>query len=289
MVELRTHPSGVEILGDTSISTRLSEGLKPGGPLKPGAVMRGLLTLEKLYEQFDLRGKPLRAVATAVLRMASNPEVFTGPAGELLGTTVEIITGDEEARLLGRGAVVNLAHVSPPRVALDIGGQSTEVVWQDSDETWHPLSLPMGVVALTERFCAVKKIAPARLKAMREVALEVFSSGISSAVSGPLIGVAGTATTLALLELGTATWDRDRVHGMVVSRETVKKWLGKMARLTPQGRTIHHGIPPGRADVFPAGLVLLGAFMDFADREHVTISANGLRVGVALKLLEDLP
>lgn len=274
------------MLEDTSIPVRLSEGLLPGGSLKKSAVVRGLITLERLTEKYDLRNKKVKAVATAVLRMASNPEVFTGPAREIIGQEIEIISGIEEARLLALGAMLHLDHIPTPRVVLDIGGQSTEVVWQEPDGNWLPLSLSVGVVGLTERFFPSKRIAPYKIEKMSDFVLDRFAEAIPNPREGHLVGVAGTITTLAMLQLETREWVRDRVHGLCVTEQAVEKWLATMARLTPQERTIKHGISAGRADVFPAGLVVLRTFMQFFKKSEMTVSANGLRVGVALKLLE---
>ncbi|HUT77054.1 MAG TPA: Ppx/GppA family phosphatase, partial [Polyangia bacterium] len=125
------------VLRDTSVPVRLSEGLLPGGALLPAAVDRGLRALERLVREFDLRRLPVRAVATAALRITADPESFTRPAAELLGAPIEIVDGLAEALLTVRGALLGLPGRGPT-IVLDIGGQSTELCWSAPGGGWNP-------------------------------------------------------------------------------------------------------------------------------------------------------
>ncbi len=275
----------MRVVKDTSIPVRLSEDLRPGGALKPSAIMRGLMTLEQLVEEFDLRQKPFRAVGTAVLRMTSNPEAFTVPARDILGVDVELISGEQEAVLMGRGAVLGLGEIGP-RVTVDVGGQSTEVCWCGADDRWHPLSLSMGVVGLTSRFVSADPPAADEVANLRAEARRVIFHSVPDNLEGRLVGVAGTATTLGILELKLNQWKREAVHGLEMRREKVGEWLDRMLAISAEQRTNQYGVRKGRADVFPAGICILDELLRHLGQDSFVISANGLRVGVALELLE---
>ncbi len=274
------------VVADASIPVRLSEDLRPGGTLKPSAVMRGLMTLEQLVKEFDLRQKPFRAVATAVLRMTSNPEDFTEPAREILGVDVELISGEQEALLMGRGAVLGLAGIGP-WITVDVGGQSTEVCWSGADGLWHPLSLSMGVVGLTSMFFNADPPAADDVARLRAEARRIIFESVPDNLEGRLVGVAGTATTLGILDLKLNQWKREAVHGLEMRREKVGDWLDHMLAVPAERRTNQYGVRPGRADVFPAGICILDELLQHLGRNSFVISANGLRVGVALELLEE--
>jgi exopolyphosphatase/guanosine-5'-triphosphate,3'-diphosphate pyrophosphatase len=282
--ELRRSDRGVEVVHDLSVPVRLSEGLIHGAELEPAAVMRGLTLLEKLREQFDLRNKPLRVVGTAVLRMAANPEIFTGPAKEILGVEVEIISGEQEALLASEGAIFDIPE-DGPWIIVDIGGQSTEVCFQDKKGDWHPISLPMGVVGLTQKLFSHDPPTKEEMAALGNEIEPIISRAIPDDLRGRLVGVAGTATTLGLVELTLTTWQREKVHGLEIGKERLSYWLEEMLSMTSSQRTKRYGISPGRSDVFPSGIFILANLITYLNLEVLTISANGLRVGVALRLM----
>lgn len=275
------------VLRDVSVVVRLSEGLRPGGALEPRAVARGLEALEQLTRDFALGDKPLRAVGTAVLRMTADPSPFSRPAQEILGTEIEILDGEQEALLVGRGAIAGLS-TSGPLAVVDVGGQSIEVCRRDRSGRWRPLSMPNGVVGLTERFLTSDPPLDSEVEALRLSIRETLARALPAGAEGRLVAVAGTATTLGMLELGLGRWDRERVHGLELSRDRVRDWLDRIAAVDTATRTARYGIRPGRADVFPAGLCVLVELLDRLGHERFTISANGLRIGAALSLLEEV-
>jgi exopolyphosphatase/guanosine-5'-triphosphate,3'-diphosphate pyrophosphatase len=273
----------VEVTRDASVAVRLSEGLAPGGRLSPIAVVRCLEALAEVAPRFRIPGVPLRAVGTQVLRMAVDPEVFTRPARDVLGAEIEIIDGAEEARLVFRGGTLGLA--GGPWIVVDVGGQSTELCWRDPSGALVPSSIPMGVVGLTERFLKGDPPGADELEAMRRCAEAAVSEAIPGRLEGEVLGVAGTATNLGALEVCPGEWRREQIHGVAVSRERLRHWLGVMAGIPTDERSRRYGIGRARADVFPAGLVLLDAVLARLGKEVVRVSVNGLRVGAALSIL----
>lgn len=283
--ELAISNHTVEIINDLSLGIRLSEGLAPGGPLSPAAVKRGLDAVERLTAEFDLRRKPLRVVATAALRKTGDPTPFTRPAEVVLGTPIEIITGDLEAALTSRGAVIGIPG-DGPFAMVDIGGQSTEVAWQNPAGQWEAKSLPLGVVDLTERFVAADPPSADEIDAMSGEVHRILEAQVPHNAGGTLLGVAGTATSLAMLHLGLTEWRREKVHGLVMSMETLRHWQQRMIEVTAKARTERYGVRPIRADVFPAGLCIQEAVLAHFGLDAFTVSVNGLRVGAALSLLD---
>jgi exopolyphosphatase/guanosine-5'-triphosphate,3'-diphosphate pyrophosphatase len=270
---------------DASLAVRLSEGLAPGGRLSPIAVARSLAVLSEIAPRFGVPGTPTRAVATQVLRMAADPETFAAPAREILGAEIEIVDGAEEARLVHRGGTLGLGS-DRDWIVVDIGGQSTELCWRDRGGALVPLSIPVGVVGLSERFFSADPPSADELAALARAAADAVAAAVPAALDGELLGVAGTATALGALEHCPGEWRREAIQGATVSRERLRHWLDVVAAIPAAERTRRYGIGHARADVLPAGLVLLDAVLARFGRDRLTISVNGLRVGAALSILE---
>jgi exopolyphosphatase / guanosine-5'-triphosphate,3'-diphosphate pyrophosphatase len=285
-VALEDSDAGVRVVDDASHVVRLAEDLVPGGPLSARAVARGLAVLGAMAERFRFEERPLRAVGTAALRLTGAPEDFTFLAEPILGVPVEIVDGEAEARLAWRGCLLGL-DVGGPRIMVDVGGRSTEVCWDEDGEP-KPVSVPLGVVELTQRFLRSDPPAPQEVAAMRLAIREVLAGAVPRGIAGEVVTVAGTATTLAFLELGLERWDRDLVHGARLTSERLEVWLARMAGVDCKARVSAFGVGAGRADVFPAGLAIFAEVMALLGRERFTVSVNGLRVGVALGLLEEV-
>ncbi len=287
--EIVVDPSGAPlVVKDISRAVRLSEDLLPGGRLKQSAVARGLDALGDLARDFDMARKPFRVVATAVLRMTSHPQDFTDPAKEILGSDVEIIDGEGEALLVSRGAVLDLEPAANGAgwIIADVGGQSTEVCQIGGAATANPVSMPLGVVGLTERFLNDDPPTVEQISNLEDYVFEQVSKLLPGNPAGQLVGVAGTATTLGMLELGRARWDRSAVHGLEISRSASLDWQERMTEIDAQARQDRFGITGLRADVFPAGLCIINTLLKYFERDVFTVSANGLRIGAALSILK---
>ena len=279
--EIQKHGNRVTVLNDASLPVRLSEGLSAGGRLKPEALDRAKAALHQLVRDFDLPNKPVRAVATAVLRKTAFPEEFLVPAEKIIGHPIEVIPGEEEARLTCLGAITGIPS-SDRWVIMDVGGQSTEVGRKHPDGEWRGVSLDFGVVSLTERFVHHDPPLKEELDALRAEIRRVLTESLPSDLEGDLLGVAGTATTLGMLSIGTTTWAREKVHGLPMSLEDVVHWNRTISACTAQERTDRYGVRPLRADVFPSGICIIEEMIRFLNGASFTISANGLRIGVAL-------
>jgi exopolyphosphatase / guanosine-5'-triphosphate,3'-diphosphate pyrophosphatase len=283
--EIRRVGGRVDFVADASIGVRLSEGLVPGGDLTPAAVARGLETLETMASEHDLRNKQVRAVGTAVLRRTGNPRPFVEPAESIIGHPIEIIDGDEEARLTCRGATEGLSDETP-WIILDIGGQSTEFSWEAADGRRRTISLEIGVVALTEQLLDGDPPTPASIAALRAAIRRTLCESLPSAgIEGNLLAVAGTASSLAMLNQSLTKWRRDRIHGFKMSKADLAHWMKVMASVSGLDRQRKYGVRPVRADVFPAGICVIEEALRYFGLDGFTISATGLRLGAALSLL----
>ena len=244
---------------------RLGEGLAAQGRLDPAARARALDALEGFAARLAARGvapEEAFAVATAAVREAADGAAFLEEVRARTGIAIRTIPGEEEARLSLAGAHAALApRITRDWMLVDIGGGSTEFVRARGARIVAATSVPVGVVKLTERFLPALPPGPeavdALRRALRPVLGEVEATLGADAPPGALVATAGTPTTLAALALGLEAYDPDRVNGF---RFTAQAWAAMLARVLGASAgelAAHPLVPPRRADVLPAGAVLL--------------------------------
>ena len=254
-----------EVHRETRI-TRLGEGVDARGRLLPTPIARVRNVLTDYRRTLESLGaERTLAVATSAVRDAENGEAFLGEVEWSYGFETRLLTGEEEAELTRRG--VNPAAGT---LVLDIGGGSTELVLDD----FHT-SLPMGAVRFTERYGEDV----ARCSAEARALLPDLSPRAA-------IGVAGTVTTLAALDLGLAEYDRDRVHGHVLTRDAARAQLERLVALTVDERRALPAMEPERAPVIVAGAAILVAVFDAYALAAIEVSEHDLLDGVALAAAE---
>ena len=269
---------------DVAEITRLGRGVAQTGALDPEASRRALEVLSQyasLVREHEVQG--LAAIGTAALREASNGPAFRRQAAALLGVPLEVISGDEEARLVALS--VQRAFPSEHlRVAFDIGGGSTELVLLQGEKILGRESYPIGSVKLLEGFIHHDPPTPDELREMRAEALRVFAAlpFALPPLESPsrLIGIAGTITTTCAVVMGVAPYDPEKIHGAVLSREAIEESLRQMALLPLAERVRLPGLIPGRADVILAGATLLAVILERLQAATVTVSDHGIRHGL---------
>lgn len=278
------------IILDRCTITRLGQGVDRTRQLAPDAVARTLECLREYAEGLrELRVDGLDVVGTSALRDARSSGEFLREAKALLGVAPRVIEGTEEAELTFRGALSSL-QLSGPVVVLDIGGGSTELITgrQTHSETIAEAfqSLDLGCVRMTERHVTTDPPEHAALASIGESARAALATLSFSLGEGALVAVAGTATTLAAIDLSLSTYDGSRVHGHVLSRTRLESLLRTMATLPRPERASMPGMEPKRADVIVAGAVILAAVMDHALQDRLVVSDRGVRFGMIEALLD---
>ena len=270
--------------------TRLGRGVDATGSLDPEAVERTLACLRSYREIMDRHGvRAVSVTATSAARDAANRADFVDVAAELLGSPVVVLSGVEEAGMAFRGAVSELDPAAGPFLVVDIGGGSTELSY-GTTECESAVSLDVGSVRLTEKYIDHDPPRAEELSACLSVTglhLDDAVREIPEIASGcRLVGVAGTITTAAAVEIGLAEYDRDRVHHFRLSRNAAEDVFRTLATEALDDRIHNPGLHPGRADVIVAGLCILVRIMRYFDFDDCLVSESDLLDGLALSLLE---
>ena len=270
--------------------TRLGQGVDRTRRLSTEASERTLRCLGTYAELVRGSGaEVLDVVGTSALRDARGSEAFLSDAESLLGTRPQIIDGAEEALLSFEGALSGLALDGAVSVC-DIGGGSTElIVGSVAGSTLgriaRSVSLDVGSVRLFERH--VKSDPPARPE-LAKVHSEL-EAALASVPTPPrdaaLVGVAGTVTTLAAIELGLAEYDAARIHGARLTRRAIEDLAERLAQIPLEERKRLRGLDPERADVIVVGAEIAAALLRWADARELVVSSRGLRWGVVQRRL----
>ncbi|MGH7410128.1 MAG: Ppx/GppA family phosphatase, partial [Candidatus Methylomirabilis sp.] len=180
-------------------------------------------------------------------------------------------------------------HLGSQRIlTIDIGGGSTEFVVARGEVIEGIVSTSLGVVRLTEQYLVSDPPAVGELRGLKEVVgarIDRLRGELPSPEDAQLVGTAGTVTTLAAIDLGLVTYNREKAHGHRVSLTRVKELLDRLAGLPLQERRLIPGLESGRADVILAGAVIVVASMEQLGYQEVQVSDDGLREGVLLDLL----
>jgi exopolyphosphatase / guanosine-5'-triphosphate,3'-diphosphate pyrophosphatase len=269
---------------DRAEITRLGKGVAQNGALHPDAIAASLEVLAqyaRLAKEHHVDG--LAAIGTAALRDASDGPAFRQRAAAILGVPVEIISGDDEARLVAL-SVQRAFPSSQLRVAFDIGGGSTELVLLQGDTILGRRSYPIGSVKLFERFICHDPPREQELLEMRAEALQTLGTlpFARPLLQSPaqLVGIAGTVTTTCAVVNGVAPYDPIKIHGAVLSRAAIEEGLRQMAALSLAERVKLPGLIPGRADVILGGATVFLAILERLGANAVTVSDHGIRHGL---------
>ncbi len=278
------------VLTPLSISrsiVRLGEGLRHRGRLDPEAVARLCAVLRGYRDKLlESKNPPMvRAVGTSALRDAGSQAGVTETIEEALGFPVDVISGQEEARLTTLGVQAGVGSLKDDLV-VDIGGGSTELVLVRNGEMIWWSSLQQGAVHLMEEI--LRDDPPTKGQ------VEAFRAGFKSVLRAEredggrrMAGTAGTPTTLAAMDLGIDEYDPTLVNGHVLPRETIQKQMEGLLASTSAQRLAIPGMEKGREDVIVAGTLMVLEIMERWGHREMIVSDWGLLEGIAIDAAKD--
>jgi exopolyphosphatase/guanosine-5'-triphosphate,3'-diphosphate pyrophosphatase len=260
--------------------TRLGQGVDRDRRFHPDAVARTLATLRDYRARLDERGvTALRVAATSGSRDAQDRDEFFARAGDVLGTAPQLLSGAEEARLAFRGATADLDPALGPFLVVDIGGGSTELALGVA-EPEISLSMDVGAVRVTEAELHGDPPAPDELANAIAVVQAHLDDALRAAPAlaeaGTVVGIAGTITTVAAVELGLAEYDPDVIHGFELTRTAAEDVFRTLATEPLADRVHNPGLPRARADVIVGGCCVLVTIMRRLHRSAIRVSDRNL-------------
>jgi exopolyphosphatase / guanosine-5'-triphosphate,3'-diphosphate pyrophosphatase len=261
----------VEEVERALVITRLGEGVDARRQLLPLPVARVRNALTGFRRRIDeLGAERALAVGTSAVRDSGNGEAFLGEVEWSYGFSTRLLSGAEEAELTFRGATLGRNDVDGTMV-VDLGGGSTELVMDG-----RSASVDVGSVRMTEQLG----------EDVQAIAAEVDARLPADFFPRRAIGVAGTITSLAALDLGLGAYDPERVHGHVLTAPAVEEQLRRLAALPLEERRRLPSLEPERAPVIVAGAAVLRAILRQYGLGEIEASEHDLLHAVALEAAE---
>lgn len=296
--------AGFTVIDAFSRIVRLGEGLTRTGVLSTEAVERTVRALGVCAQKVRRCGDAkLRAVATEACRQADNFSEFRELVRDRTGLEIEVISSSEEARLALRGCLPLLDEGIDHALVFDIGGGSTEVMWltTEPDERGGAdrlkmqdcISLPLGVVGLSERFGPDSMCAGGYEQIIGEVTrgLAAFDerNGIGKAIAsgrGQILGCSGTVTTLAGVHQGLPRYDRSVIDGCHLPAAVARQVCQALLGMSYDQRAAQPCIGRDRADLVLSGSAILEGILQIWPGETVRVADRGVREGILLEMMQ---
>jgi len=270
-----------EVVRELTI-TRLGEGVDERRRLLPVPIARVRNCLAGYRRELEEHGATRTlAIATSAVRDAENGEAFLGEIEWSYGFTTRLLAGEQEAALMYRGVTAGRPPLDDTLI-VDIGGGSTELVLGANGGPLASTSLDVGCVRLTERFLHSDPPTDAEL----EAAAGHVRALLPSYEARDAIGVAGTVTTLAALDLGLDEYDPGRTHGHRISRKAVDRELSRLASIPLAERLQVPALEPGHLPVFVAGHVVLREVLAAYGLDEIEASERDILHGAAFAAAE---
>jgi exopolyphosphatase/guanosine-5'-triphosphate,3'-diphosphate pyrophosphatase len=263
---------------------RLGEESHLSGIISASAIERTIAVLRK-YKDLALAHSvdSIILTGTSALRDAKNRQNVLDMIRTGIGYDVTILNGNEEASLSFRGALSSFPSLNDRAVVIDIGGGSTEIAYYINNYL-KTLSFPMGAVRLTERF--FRDDPPQQLQiseAVQHIGKEFERKELMDLSGKILIGVAGTAATLACFDQHLLDFDRSVINGYRLTQERVEHWKTKLSSLSSSQIRSLSRVAEGREDIITIGTLILYEFMRIGNFSEMIVSDRGLRYGLLLR------
>jgi len=279
--------------------TRLGSGLKENNVISKNSASRTLGALGAYNELISrYKVKKYRAVGTSALRDAVNSRDFISNAEKILGVKVDIVSGDEEARLSFYGVVrdfemgyrENAPANSAKIMVLDVGGGSSELIL--GEKRMKPdfiRSIDIGCVNLSESYIDSDIPGAGKLNKMHDYIERKLISAIrkiKNLGAGYFVGVGGTISTLAAIDLSLDIYDSKRIHGHILDLKKIEEIYNYLCGLNLDDRKKVTGIDPGRADVIIGGTAIVMDVLKMMGAGYIHVSERDILDGIIYTLID---
>jgi exopolyphosphatase/guanosine-5'-triphosphate,3'-diphosphate pyrophosphatase len=269
---------------DRADVTRLGEGIEQTGAISPEAMERTAAAIAAMKEEATRNAVAgITAVGTMGLRTATNSKAFLELVEHRCGIAIEVISGEEEARLAYLAVRSGIGLAEGSLVIFDTGGGSSQFTFGRRDHVERQFSVNVGAVRFTDRFGLDRAVSPAVLQqALDAIAADLHSLD-GAAAPDALVGMGGAVTNIAAVMHGLSKYDPDLIQGSVLERAEVERQIQQYRSLPADSRRQIAGLQPKRAEVILAGACIVLTIMDKLKRSSLSVSDRGLRHGLLLE------
>jgi exopolyphosphatase/guanosine-5'-triphosphate,3'-diphosphate pyrophosphatase len=268
-------------VADRAEVTRLGEGLDRDGRLGAAPIERTVEAIAGMAGEARRSGaQATAAVGTAGMRMAPNSAELVDAVRQRCGVEVEVIDGEEEARLAYRAATAGLGVSGGSLAVFDTGGGSSQFTFGSGGQVTERFSLNVGAARFTERYGLDGAVSADTLaEALAAIAGDLARAG-GRPVPDAIVGMGGAVTNLAAVARGLETYDPDVVQGTVLDRAEIDRQIELYRTRSAEDRRSIAGLQPNRAEVILAGACIVRTVISLLGRDAFTVSDRGLRHGL---------
>lgn len=301
VVDLGTISTRLLIVGDerervAPVVTTMGTKVDATGLLSAEGLARVERALQGFRPRLDDAGvSQVRVIATSAARDAGNRDDLLAVVDRVLGVPTDVLSGEEEGRLAFAGALAGLPadlDSTTRALVLDIGGGSTEFsVGSAANGLEGVYSADVGAARVTDSYLESDPPRPEELSAALSVIQLHLDDASRELVDlagvidrGPVIGLGGTITTMAAVELGLATYDSDRIHGFELDQPAAEDVFRTLATETAADRAFNPGLPPDRVELIVGGAAIVVEAMRHLAIETIRVSEFDLLDGAAAEL-----
>lgn len=263
---------------------KTADGLAQHGFINTEAVTRVITAIQEIQKKINFSEHSIIAVTTEAIRRASNSDEVLKQIYKETEVSFSIITGEEEARftlLAVQNRLEKLQYASDTFVLVDIGGGSTELIFQYKNETFSK-SFPVGIVTIAQTYETLDKIENVLSKEMLDMQRFCAKMYARKGKVESFVATAGTPTTVAAMKLGFnyETYDASKINGTSLKMDELDFYLQKLLSMSFENREIAVGT--GRSDLIAAGILIYKKLYELLEFESCIVIDDGLREGVAL-------
>lgn len=282
------HDGKLNVVREEYRIPRLGKGVDESKSLHADSMQRVLNVLNEynqILEKEYPNCKEVIVTATSAVRDAQNRNEFLHRIKSETGFEVRLLSGDDEAIYTYGGALAPLkTRQESPYVVLDIGGGSTEIALGEGFELSHYTSIDMGCVRFTERFLKGNPPSSDEIEACRiEIDQLLKKQHLSINKNTSAVGVAGTVTTLAAMEMESEVYEPELINGYKLSIDQIRKSIEVFSSRTFDELILLSPVAlKGRVDIFLAGLLILEGFLKYYNLTEIVVSTGGIRHGTLL-------
>ncbi len=249
---------------------------------KINELMNVLIEYDNIIKKYHC--EKILLVGTNALRVAKNSNSILDLVKSKLNFEINIIDGDNEARLSFLGTVYPYLSNPLSKIVIDIGGGSTEIIYGNNFDIKYVKSFNIGVVSLTEKFFID---IPPSLNQIDEAVhyLRAIFNEIRHTIDANslLLAVAGTPTTLSCMKQGLKEYKEEMVDESILNSNEINNILEQLVKMTPKQILKKYGtVVKGREDLILAGTLILRTIMELLNCNKINVSSRGLRYGVVV-------
>ncbi len=264
-------------VADYHAIARLGEGINKTSEISPQALDRAIQILQDYkLKTIEHNVEKIFCVGTSALRDAKNSRWATERIRNEVGFSIDIISGELEAFLSFLGTVENKSY----SVVLDIGGGSTEIIIGENESITFRNSFNFGVVKLTEKYITGHPPSKENIDAVQNDVERKFGEIEKNLIQGLVYAVAGTPTTIAQVVQGLKEYDRTKIDNFILKLDDILYARDLFFSMSIEEIISKLNIPPLRADVITAGVIILETFCKYFGIDNIIVSDKGLRYGV---------